>query len=92
MLPRIDTLLEKLAKAKFLSTLDLASGYCAIPIYPRDTEKLALATTFGLFEWLVLPFGLKNAPVIFNHIIRRILNKYKIDFACNYFDDIIVFS
>lgn len=91
-LPRIDTLLDKLAQAKVFSTLDLASGYWHIPIHPKDTEKLAFATTFGLYEWLYLPFGLRNAPAIFNRTIRRILNKYKIDFACNYFDDIIVFS
>ena len=61
-------------------------------IQRRDTEKLTFATTFGLFEWLVLQFELKNAPAILNRTIRIILNKYKIDFACNYFDDILVFS
>ena len=70
-------------------TLDLASKYWQNPIYPRDTEKLFLDTTFGLFEWLYLPFRLKNAPRIFHHTTKRLLNKYKIDSACNYFDDII---
>ena len=85
-------LLDKFAKAKFFSTLDFSSGYWQIPIQPRDTEKLAFVITFGLFEWLVLPFRLINAPAMFNHTTRRILNKYKIDFACNYFEDIIAFS
>ena len=49
----------------------------------QETEKLAFATTFGLFEWLVLPFPLCNATEIFKRTIRRILNKYKIDYACN---------
>ncbi|GFU70581.1 retrovirus-related Pol polyprotein from transposon 17.6 [Trichonephila clavipes] len=91
-LPIMDSLLDKLARAKFFSTLDLASGYWHVPIHPKDTEKLAFCTNFGLYEWCRLPFGIKVASAIFNRFIRRILTKYKIDFACNYFDDIIVFS
>ncbi|GFY28359.1 hypothetical protein TNCV_4396911 [Trichonephila clavipes] len=88
----MDSLLDKLARAKFFTTLDLASGYWHVPIHPKDTEKLAFCTNFGLCEWCRLPFGFKVAPAIFNRLIRRILTKYKIDFACIYFDDIIVFS
>ncbi|GFV43612.1 retrovirus-related Pol polyprotein from transposon 17.6 [Trichonephila clavipes] len=91
-LPIMDSLLEQLARANFFSILDLASSYWHVPIHPKDTEKLAFCTNFGLYEWCRLPFGIKIAPAIFNRLIRRILTKYKIDFACNYFDDIIVFS
>ncbi|GBO29619.1 Transposon Ty3-G Gag-Pol polyprotein [Araneus ventricosus] len=91
-LPLMDSLLDKLSKAKIFSSLDLASGYWHVPIHPKDTEKLAFCTNFGLYEWCRLPFGIKVAPAIFNRLIRRILTKYKIDFACNYFDDIIVYS
>ncbi|GBM19555.1 Transposon Ty3-G Gag-Pol polyprotein, partial [Araneus ventricosus] len=91
-LPLMDSLLDKLSKAKIFSSLDLASGYGHVPIHPKDTEKLAFCTNFGLYEWCRLPFGIKVASAIFNRIIRRILTKYKIDFACNYFDDIIVCS
>lgn len=91
-LPQISCILDKLSKAKFFSTLDLTSGYWHVALHPKDTEKTAFATTFGLFEWLRLPFGLKNAPAIFNRTIRRILDKYKVNFACHYFDDIIIFS
>ncbi|GFV60841.1 retrovirus-related Pol polyprotein from transposon 17.6 [Trichonephila clavipes] len=91
-LPIMDSLLDKLARAKFFSTLDLASGYWHVPIHPKGTEKLAFCTNFGLYEWCRLPFGIKVAPAIFNRLIRRILIKHKIDFAYNYFDDIIVFS
>ena len=49
-LPRIDTLLGKLAKAKFFSTLDIASGYWHIPIHPKDNEKLAFATTLAFLN------------------------------------------
>ncbi|GBO35743.1 Transposon Ty3-I Gag-Pol polyprotein, partial [Araneus ventricosus] len=88
----MDNLLDKLSKAKFFSSLDLASGYWHVPIHPKDAEKLAFCTNFGLYEWCRLLFGIKVAPAIFNRLIRRILTKYKIDFACNYFDDIIVYS
>lgn len=92
-LPLIDGVLDKLSQAKIFSTLDLTSGYWHIPIHPQDTEKLAFSVQAGgLYEWIRLPFGYKNAPANFNRILRRILNKHKIKFACHYFDDIIIFS
>lgn len=91
-LPRIDSLLDKLSGAKIFSTLDLASGFWHVPIHSQDTEKLAFVTNTGLYTWRVLPFGIKTGPAIFNRVIRRILGKHRVDFACNYFDDIIVYS
>ncbi|GBM89260.1 Retrovirus-related Pol polyprotein from transposon 297 [Araneus ventricosus] len=76
-LPRIDTLLGKLTNAKIFSTLDLASGYWHNPLHEKDKEKLAFVRSEGLYEFQVLPFGLRNAPAIFNRTIRRILNKHK---------------
>ncbi|GFU57685.1 retrovirus-related Pol polyprotein from transposon 17.6 [Trichonephila clavipes] len=60
----MDSLLDKLARANFFSTLDLASGYWHVPIHPKDTEKLAFYTNFGLYEGCRLPFGIKVAPAI----------------------------
>ncbi|GBN48210.1 Transposon Ty3-G Gag-Pol polyprotein [Araneus ventricosus] len=91
-LPLMDSLLDKLSKAKIFSSLHLASGYWHVPIHPKDTEKLAFFTNFSLYDWCRLSFGIKVAPAIFNRLIRGILTKYKIDFACNYFDDIIVYA
>lgn len=91
-LPRIDCILDKLSQAKCFSKLDPTSGYWHVPVYPKDTEKLAFATNFGLYEWLRLPFGLKNASAIFNRTISRIFDKYSLIYACHYFDDIIIFS
>ena len=64
-LPRIDDLLDKLAKAKYLSAIDLASGYHKIAMAPEDIEKTAFLTRYGLFEYTVLPLELYNAPSIF---------------------------
>ncbi|GFX33586.1 retrovirus-related Pol polyprotein from transposon opus [Trichonephila clavipes] len=79
----MDSLLDKLARAKFFSTLDLASGYWHVPIHPKDTEKLAFCANFGLYKWCRLPFEIKVAPAIFNRLIRRILTKFK-KFLRNY--------
>jgi hypothetical protein len=91
-IPRIDDLLDQLTHANYFSTLDLTSGYWHIAIHEQDTEKLAFTTNFGLYEFVRLPFGWRNAPSVFQRAIRQILNKYQIKYALNYFDDIIIFS
>jgi len=58
----------------------------------RLQQLLSELWVFGLYEWKRLPFGWKNAPSVFQRTIRRILSKHKVSFACNYFDDIIIFS
>ena len=57
-LPRIDDLLDELGKAKFFSTLDLASGFWQIRVHDGSQEKTAFSTPFGLFEFCIMPFGL----------------------------------
>ena len=89
-LTRIDTLLNKLAKAKFFSTMDFESGFWHLSICTKDEERLAFAAIFGLLEWLVFPFAFKITFAIFNRIIRRILNEYEIDFVCSHLNDIVM--
>lgn len=91
-IPRIDSVLDKLTNAKIFSTLDLCSGYWHIKLEDKEAEKLAFTSNYGLFQFNRLPFGYKNSPAIFQRAIRQILHKYQINFALNYFDDIIVFS
>ena len=58
-------MLAVLGKAEFFTTLDLKSGYWQIPIYEIDKEKTAFTCQRGLYEYNVMPFGLANAPGIF---------------------------
>ena len=91
-LPLINDLLEKVRGAKFFTKLDLRSAYNLVRIREGDEYKTAFNTRFGHFEYLVMPFGLKNAPATFQHFINDILSDYLDDFAFAYIDDILIFS
>ena len=64
-LPVIDDMLAVLGKAEFFTTLDWKSGYWQIPIDENDKEKTAFTCYRGLYEYNIMPFGLANAPGIF---------------------------
>jgi len=89
-IPRVDELLERAARARFMSTLDLAKGYYQVPITESDKHKTAFLTTTGKYEYNTLPFGLKNGPAIFQRLMDRVLRR--IPEASAYIDDILVTS
>ena len=91
-LPRIDDLLDKLTGAKMFSCLDLQQAYHQIRLHPDDIPKTAFTTPMGLFEYLVLPFGLSNAPSTFQSLINSILGPDLSHCCLVYLDDIVVFS
>lgn len=69
-IPRIEDIIDRLGRSKYFSSLDLASGYHQIPLRPTDQPKTAFSTHLGHYEFTRLPFGLKNAPKIFQMIIN----------------------
>ncbi|UYV76975.1 hypothetical protein LAZ67_14002656 [Cordylochernes scorpioides] len=91
-LPRIDDTLDSLKGAKFYSSMDLRSGYWQIEVDEADREKTAFITPDGLYEFLVMPFGLCNAPATFERMMDKILKGLKWTMALCYLDDIVVYS
>ncbi|UYV77009.1 hypothetical protein LAZ67_14002807, partial [Cordylochernes scorpioides] len=91
-LPRIDDTLDSLKGAKFYSSMDLRSGYWQIEVDEADREKTAFITPDGLYEFLVMLFGLCNAPSTFERMMDKILKGLKWTMAVCYLDDIVVYS
>lgn len=75
-LPRIDELLDVLSGSTIFSKLDMAQAYHQCRVAEADVEKTAFRTRYGLFEFLVLPFGLSNAVSYFMTLMNRILQPY----------------
>lgn len=91
-LPNMEETIRKLGQGyKYFSKLDLKSGFYQIPITDKDKEKTAFITPFGLFQFNVLPMGLKNSPPTFQKVMNDTLQSCR-QFAFVYLDDIIVFS
>ena len=91
-LPRIDELLEKYRTARWFTSLDLAAGYHQVEMAEEDKEKTAFICSQGLFEFNVMPFGLKNAPGTFQRLMDEILREYIGEFVIVYLDDIMIYS
>ncbi|GBG85385.1 hypothetical protein CBR_g40027 [Chara braunii] len=92
LLPRIDDLLDRVQGCKYYSKIDLKSGYHQIAIRPEDQHKTAFQTRYGLYEFVVMPFGLCNAPGTFQHAMNRIFHDHLDKFVVAYLDDILIFS
>jgi Reverse transcriptase (RNA-dependent DNA polymerase) len=91
-LPRMDECIDSLGDALVFTTLDCNSGYWQIPVHPGDRDKTTFTSHYGIYRFLRLPFGLRNAPATFQRAIDIILSGIKWKTCLVYLGDFIVFS
>ena len=91
-LPRIDTLLDRLGSAKVFTKLDLASGYHQIAMDEGSIYRTTFTTSLWQWEFLVMPFGLCNAPATFQRLMNKVFAMEINQFILVYLDDILVFQ
>ena len=90
--PHVEESLDPLCKAKFITNLDLLSGYWQIPLDKKDQYKTAFTTSSGLYEYTVLPMGLTNSPASFQRCMEQVLEGLTGKICKVYIDDIVIFS
>ncbi|KAM4060442.1 reverse transcriptase (RNA-dependent DNA polymerase) [Hirsutella rhossiliensis] len=91
-LPLIEETLRSLSKAKWLTKLDVIAAFHKIRVEEGDEWKTAFRTRYGLYEWLVTPFGLTGAPATFQRYINHTLRDFLDEFCSAYIDDILIYS
>ena len=89
-IPRIDDCIDKIGNAKYVTKFDLLKGYWGIPLTERAKRVSAFATPDGLYQYKVMPFGMKNAPATFQRLVNKLTAG--IDNCEVYIDDIVVYT
>ena len=90
-MPRVEEVLESVGKAKYISKIDLTKGYYQVPMALTDIPKTTFTCHKGRFKFLRMPFGVRNAPAVFQELMQMIFRDESL-YCRPYMDDLIIFS
>ena len=89
-IPRIDDCIDKVGNSKYVTKFDLLKGFWQVPLTDRAKEVSAFATPHGLYQYKVMPFGMKNSPATFQRLVNNVI--CGLDGCDAYIDDVIIYS